>query len=377
MNLEDIKSNTKKGLKHSRHGGEIYHFNSTLNLNSIIDFSTNINSLISPEFFIKSYRNAVHSIPMYPDSNSTQLKREILKNFGNRINIENVIVGSGSMELISLFCEMFINPGDEIIICQPTFLEYAWAVKKFGGKIVNIYRSSKSNFQIKSESVINKLNSNTKIIFICNPNNPNGYLDNKYDLEKVIKCASVYNVLVFLDEAFMEFAGEYNSFIPKISEFDNLFICRSFSKFFGLTGLRIGFGISSPELIRFINSGQVLWPVNCIGQRIAQEILKSKKFIYESLNFFAQERIFLLNELRQIPGLKVFPTNTNYILVNTEETGIESSKIKQFMINENILIRDCSNYEGLDEFYIRVSIRTHELNQKLIQGLKKNIAVNK
>ncbi len=375
MNLNKIINKKKKNLTHRSHGGEIYNGNTTDNFNSLIDFSTNINPLANPDIFANAYKKSIKQVPMYPDSNSTMLKKELVKYFEKKISEENLIVGAGSMELISLFCDMFINSNDEVIIVQPTFSEYEWAVQKKRGNVINVYRKPENYFRIDTKSIIDQIKLETRIIFLCNPNNPNGLLDNTKDIEEIIVVASKNDVFVFLDEAFIEFTGEINSFINKISKFDNLFISRSFTKFFGLTGLRIGFGVSSPEIINFISKGQILWSVNCIGQKVAQEILKSKKFIADSFNFFINERLFLKNELKKITGLKIFPSDTNYILINTEGTGIKSSKIKELLIKDNILIRDCSNYEGLDEFYIRISIKTRQLNLKLIHSLNECISL--
>ncbi|MFX1260052.1 MAG: pyridoxal phosphate-dependent aminotransferase, partial [Promethearchaeota archaeon] len=364
MNLDSVINLKKKNLKHNSHGGEIYNNNLLNKAFPLIDFSTNVNPLVTPDIFSQTYKQSLEKVPVYPDSKSTQLKRELIKYFLNKISSENLIVGAGAMELILTFSDMFINPEDEIIIAQPTFTEYAWAIQKNGGVIVNVYRKPENNFRIEVEPLINKITPKTKIIFICNPNNPNGYLDNPEDLKKIISVASLNDILVFLDEAFIEFTGEHNSFVNGISSFDNLFICRTFTKFFGLTGLRIGYGISSSDIINFLNRGQILWSVNCIGQILAQEILKSKKFIEDSINYISKEIEFVKKELKIFQGLRLFPSDTNYLLINTEKTGIKSAKIKELLLKENILIRDCSNYDGLDDYYIRIGIKTRELNLK-------------
>ncbi|MFX1558239.1 MAG: pyridoxal phosphate-dependent aminotransferase, partial [Promethearchaeota archaeon] len=371
MNLDKIIINKKEHLKHGSHGGEIYNLNPKLFTNSIFDFSTNINPLVSPDDYYQVYLNSINQIPRYPDSNSTKLKDELVKYFKNEVTRDNLIVGAGSMEIISIFCDMFISPGDEIIINQPTFSEYVWAIQKNKGFIVNVYRKPENNFRIEIDSVLNNITTKTKVIFICNPNNPNGLLDNPEDLKNVIRIASQNDVLVFLDESFIEFTGESNSFVHEIVAFDNLFICRSFSKFFGLTGIRIGFGISTPEIINIVARGQLLWSVNCIAQNLAQEILKSKKLIKDSFKFFSKERQFVINELEKIPGIKIFPSDTNYILINFKNKKFKATQIKKLLIKENILIRDCSNFNGLDDYFIRVCIKTRELNLKLIKALKK------
>ncbi|MFX1293803.1 MAG: pyridoxal phosphate-dependent aminotransferase [Promethearchaeota archaeon] len=377
MNLNKVINEKKRYLVHGNHGGEIYQFNSINDTNSLIDFSTNINPLMTSNMLVHICNDSISQVPKYPDSNSTRLKEELVKYFNNKIGKENLIIGAGSMELISIFCDMFIDPSDEIIIVQPTFSEYAWAVQKNDGTIINIYRKSENYFRIECKPIINKITPKTKVIFLCNPNNPNGLLDNPKDIEKIVNIASNNDILVFLDEAFIEFAREFNSFIYKISSFDNLFISRSFTKFFGLTGLRIGFGVSTPKIIDYVIRGQNLWSVNCFGQIIALEILKSKKFIDNSLKFFSKERKFMKNELKKIPELKILPSDTNFFLINTENSGIKSTQLKELLIKDNILIRDCSNYNGLNDYYIRISIKNRDLNIKLINSLKKIILSKK
>lgn len=373
MNFEKVINHKKKTLIHGTHGGEIYDNDPIINNKSLLDFSTNINPFVAPDIIKQACLNSLNLVARYPDSNSTKLKEELLNYFENKISIENLIVGAGSMKLISLFCDMFINPNDEIIISQPTFSEYEWAVRKNAGKIVNIYRKPENNFRIEYKPIVNNISSKTKAIFICNPNNPNGYLDDSKELIKIINEASKNDVLILLDEVFIEFTGEFNSCVFKISSFDNLFICRSFTKFFGLTGLRVGFGVSTPEIIEYITCGQVLWPVNCFGQSLAIEMLKSKKFIEDSLNLFFKEREFIENELKKIHELKIFPSHANFFLINLEKTGIRSTKLKEELLKENILIRDCSNYNGLNDYYIRISVKTRESNLKLINSLKRII----
>lgn len=376
MNLNKIFSKIKKNLTHGSHGGEIYTINNIEYPESLLDFSTNINPLFTPDAFFKKIQNSMIQVQKYPDSNSTQLKQELVNYFNDRIGLDNILIGAGSMEIISIFCDMVINPSDEVIISQPTFSEYAWSIEKNGGKIIHVFRKPEKNFRIKSNPILDLISAKTRAIFICNPNNPNGLLDNFKDIEEIINIASKHDVLIFLDEAFIEFTGEPNSFVNKISLFDNLFVCRTFTKFFGLAGLRVGYGISTPEIIEYMSRGQLLWSVNCIGQSLAQQLLKSKSFVEESIEFISNERKFVINEIEKIPNLKIFPSDTNFLLINTAKTGITSAKLKKLMLKDDILIRDCSNYYGLDEYYIRVSIKTREQNLKMINSLKEIIELN-
>ncbi len=369
MNIKKLM-NDRITFTHKHHGGEIYNLKSS---NHILDFSTNINPFFSFDLFKQSYIDSMCDIDKYPDSYSTELRKELINYFCNKININNLIVGAGSMDLISIFCESFIRVNDEIIISQPTFSEYAWVVKKNKGKIINVYRSPKDEFQINSNTLLEKITSKTKIIFICNPNNPNGFLDNPNELLNIIKNASYNGILVFLDEAFIDFTGESNSFLSYINHFDNLFISRTFTKFFGLAGLRIGYAVSSPEIIKFLTKFQNLWSVNSIAQNIAKNVLKLKKFVHNSITFFSKEIKFVSSKLNQIPNLKIYPTNCNFILMNLKKTGLKASELKRYLLEEGILIRDCSNFLGLDEYYARINIKTRDLNIKLLNSIQKII----
>ncbi|MFX1364325.1 MAG: pyridoxal phosphate-dependent aminotransferase [Promethearchaeota archaeon] len=370
MDFDKIINKKKKDLIHKRHGGEIYKKKIFKGKSEIIDFSININPLNASNKYSEWFKESLSEIQKYPDSESLILKERLVSYFSNRIKLENIIIGAGSMELITNFCDIFIEPNDNIIISQPTFSEYEWAIRKNLGDIINIPRDLQNNFKLEKHPIMSRIDPQTKAIFICNPNNPNGNLENFNDIEEIIKFSLDRNILVFLDEAFIEFTGEENSFINKINKYKNLFVSRSFTKFFGIPGLRIGFGVGDLVLIKHMKKAQNLWSVNCIGQKFAEKMLYYNNFIKSSISFVNKERNFLISELSRIPKLKLFTTRTNFILINIENTGIRSHELKKILLEKNILIRDCSNFKYLDNYYIRISVKDRESNIKLIQTLK-------
>jgi threonine-phosphate decarboxylase len=273
------------------------------------------------------------------------------------------------MELIDLFGTAFIQHKNKVMIYQPTFSEYEWVVKKCGGKIINSFRNENNNFELNIATLEKGLSKNPKCIFICNPNNPNGYLDKRKPLEDFIVQAEKKNILVFLDEAFIDFTGEQNSLIRNIDRHPNLLIARSFTKFFGIPGLRVGFGGSTIEMIECLKKVQIQWPVNIIAQKLAELLIQSEEFISKSIEFFQKEREYMKSELSKIECLKIYPSSTNFFLVNIKDTNLSSKSLKKKMLKFNILIRDCSNYESLDENYIRIAVKSREQNCKLIEAL--------
>ncbi|OGN89920.1 MAG: hypothetical protein A2Y88_10905 [Chloroflexi bacterium RBG_13_48_10] len=372
MNFEKL-SNKNRLISHGTHGGEIHDENPIPTANEVVDFSTNINELIPSEIIRDSVLKATKKIPQYPDSNSSDLKQELAYYFGNMLKVENFIVGAGSMELITLFCDMFVSPGDDAIIPHPTFSEYDWAIRRNGGNIKTIFRRESRDFRIEKDEIIRSFTPKTKVVFLCNPNNPNGLLESPSDIESIIAAALERKILVLVDETFIEFTGEENSFAFKIHRFENVFICRTFTKFFGVPGLRVGFSIGQPEMLNILRKGQNLWSVNCIGQVVAQNLLRNNESIKKIKTLLEDERHYLMTKLKAIPGVKVYPSNANYLLLNLQALGLTAQELKQQLLGNGILIRDCSNYPGLNEFYVRIAFKTREKNSRFLDLLQKII----
>lgn len=311
-----------------------------------------------------------NQIAKYPDSNSNRLKKTLCSYFKGKLEPENMIVTNGSMELISLFADTFIQKNNKVVIYQPSFSEYYWAVNKRNGRVINIFRDPLKEFQLNLNELEKSLSYNPQCVFISNPNNPNGSLDDINIIEKFISLAEEENILIFLDEAFIDFTGETNSIITKARKYNNLLVARSFTKFFGIPGLRIGYGGANSEIIELLKKFQIPWSVNCFAQNLAEKLIKSNDFINKSINFFQNEREYVVKKLSNIKNLKLYSSDTNFLLINTEKTHLDSQFLLNELIKHDILIRNCSNYEGLDKYYIRIAIKSRNHNNKLINILE-------
>ena len=355
----------KKIPERSSHGGEIYHFNKEV-LDKIIDFSININVLANSMLVFNDFKNSFKLIDCYPDSSSNELTKslsEYLSKISSQtISKDNIVVGSGAMDIISTFFDLVINPNDEVIITEPTFSEYRWCIERNSGKIIEVLRKPDNNFRINPKSILNSITEKTQVVVICNPNNPNGLLEDKNDMIQLIQQLNEKNILMFLDSSFIDFTDDDGFYEHEIHNYPNLFICRNFTKFFGIPGLRVGYAISSLEIIEYFKKYQRPWSVNCVGQTFADFLLKIPNFKENTLQFYKNEYKFFKEKLSQINGLKIYPSNTNFILIDTEKTGLTAKNIKDLLLKRNILIRDCSNYVGLNEYYMRISIRKHSEN---------------
>jgi threonine-phosphate decarboxylase len=380
MNTKRIIESAREEVKDitpCTHGGNVWRVAERYHVEArgILDFSANVNPLGPSKKVIEAIHESLWQVAYYPDPDYTQVREAISRYIGG-IKIDNVIVGNGSSELIYLFCEVFMEKGDLALIPAPTFGEYEKAVERVGGKpvFVNLGR----NFRIDAGRFIERIAPQVKVIFLCNPNNPTGILAPQDDILKVVETASRENVLVFIDEAFIELVDEEKrySLAEKVENCHNLFVLRSLTKAFGLAGLRVGYGIACEDVINVLSRVKVPWNVNCLAQAAAICALEDREHLKRTQKLISEERKFLLSELKKIRCLKVFPADANFIFMDIRQSGLTAPQLRERMLLHGILIRDCSSFRGLDEYYVRVSVRTREENEKLLASLKDIVGVS-
>jgi len=359
-----------RDLKPCVHGGEVWEVMNMLGLKreEILDFSANVNPLGPSPLVLESIKNNLAYISYYPDLDCTSLKEAITKYLGG-INEDNVVLGNGSTELIHLFAEVFLERGDLSLIPAPTFGEYEKAVRKMGGRPKHIRLGR--DFHIDLAAFLREMEG-AKIVFLCNPNNPTSMLMSRKSLLKIVEKAFEGETLVFLDESFIEFVDEKERFslVSEVENYPNLFVLRSFTKIFGLAGLRVGYGVAHSEVANLLFRTKVPWNINCLAQAAAIAALNDDEYLRRTWKLIKSERAFLLRELREINGFKVFPAHANFILVDIRDSGLTAAELKERLLKYGILIRDCSSFRGLGEYYIRIAVRTRRENERLIKSLK-------
>lgn len=350
------------------HGGELTE-GRVSNPSRIIDFSSSVNPLGPPAKAIAAIRANFWRLSFYPDRTSEGLRINIARAEG--VDPGNVIVGNGSTELIWLFSRVFIESGDEALMPAPTFGEYETAVRAYGGK-PRFLKLSWKDFRIKGDEFMNRATSRTKVFFLCNPNNPTGMKLEQNELEKILEGAERKDILILIDEGFMDFVdgGDRLSLVSAVSSFQHIFVLKSFAKFFGLAGIRVGYGMGSEELIELLHRAQVPWNVNCLAQVAAIAALTDSEYRNKTRKLIARERTRMMEDLAQIDGFKVYPSETNFILIDIRETGWTSTRLKEALLRHGILVRDCSSFRGLDKHFIRVAVRIREENEKLLNAIR-------
>lgn len=346
------------------HGGNIEEVSSVFGLKEdfITDFSSNVTSFALPHCISEVIHSRIRHIPKYPDKESLKLKAAIGKYLN--IGIEHIVAGNGSADLI--YRAVYSLKPVFGLVSSPTFGEYEKALLSVGAKIKYLLLKERNKFNFSIEEAVEKADG-IDIMFLCNPNNPTGMLMSRKDLECFVQKLQKKKTMLILDEAFIDFAEE-QSLIDIVVRSNNLLVLRSMTKFFGLAGLRLGYAVGPTEVIKRIRNAGQPWPVNVFAQAAGEALLQEEEFRNRSKRLLLKERDFLYQHLCRIKGLSPFQPSANFILVKIE-THLSSGQLQRKLIKRGLLIRDCSNFRGLNNKYIRVAVRTRKDNLRLIDEL--------
>lgn len=329
----------------------------------IIKLGSNENPLGPSKKAIEAISKELYAINRYPESDLSDLKLEIAKYSG--VDISEVIVGGdGADEIIDVLAKTFIEAGDEFIVPIPSYMYYEFLFKPYGA--VPVYgKWDLENNVLDLDSVLSAINEKTKMIFLCSPNNPTGALIPQKDIIKVLEATENKDIIVVVDEAYFEYSEVNN--INLIEKYSNVFIMRTMSKVLGLAGMRIGYGLANREMIEFMHRVKPVFSLTRLSYFAALNTLKDKEYIKKSIKKGIESRDFLFDELSKIKSLNVFKSYSNYILIGIRETGYTSAQFSHKLLEKGVIVRDCTSFKGLDEYWIRVSIGTMEENKKFIK----------
>lgn len=318
------------------------------------DFPTEVKeymvSQMGPQFFGR-----------YPDSMARELVYDLASFFG--VGTENIVVGNGSDELI-LNIMLAFGVGRKVHIASPTFSMYGIHARVAGAVPVNVQRDQ--DFGVDVKAMIRSAGEDS-VIIICNPNNPTGTATRPEDIAAL---AGSTNSLVVVDEAYIEFGGQ--SSIPLLDKYPNLLVMRTFSKAFGLAGMRVGYLLASPEVVRELMRIKQPFNVNSFSQMAARSVLKFRNLFQDRIGQIMLDRKNLDKNLREIPGVKVYPTVANFLFFST---GAPAGEVYQGLLEEGVMVRFIG-VPGRGD-YLRVSVGTERENNIFIDKLKSVLAMPK
>ncbi len=313
--------------------------------------------------FLDANENA-HGSPIesnyhrYPDPLQLKLKKELAKI--KNVDSNQIFTGNGSDEAIDLLFRIFCEPGkDKIVVCPPSYgmYEVAANINDIALQKVNLTQ----DFQLDLPNIFSTIDSTTKLIFICSPNNPSGNLMNKNDIVEVLE---KFNGMVVVDEAYIDFA--YESSVNLINDFPNLVILQTLSKAYGMAGLRIGMAFSNPMIIDFMNKVKAPYNLNEYSILQAIEAIKNKSIVDKWIEDIRNEKRKMINALGELDFvLKINPSQANFLLVKFND----AKTVYHYLLSKGIVVRDRSSQVNCENC-LRITIGTKEENTELITVLK-------
>ena len=352
----------------SLHGGDSYKIYRE-NGKKVIDYSANINSLGFPKKLKKNIVKNIDNLIHYPDPNYIELKESISRKI--KIPVESICVGNGATELIFLWMKA-LKPKKTLII-SPTFAEYERALKEVNSE-VHYFKltEGKEEFYLNFKELKEELRKEYDLVILCNPNNPTGNFVNREEFKELLNDVNFSNTIFFIDEAFIDFIKNGEDLSFKHFESERVIIIRAFTKFFGIPGLRLGYSICyNKKMVSIANSFKEPWTLNTFAASCGEVLLNSNKYIEKTYKVLEKEKNRMLNELKKIENIRVFNSESNFLLIKLMK--ISGADLYNKLLEKGFLIRRCENFSFLDDSYIRIAIKDKKSNKKFLKSIKKII----
>ena len=333
-----------------------------------IKLSANESALGPSPKAVKEYLRLSKNLKKYPDSEGVNLRKTIAKKF--KLDSNRIILGSGSDQILELICKVFLKKGDEVVVPKYSFLIYRLYSQMNGAKILY---SKENNFAVSVNEILKKVSKKTKVVFLANPNNPTStYVEKKQLLFLRKKLRS--NILLVVDDAYYEYVKQkdYSSGLQLFSSFKNVIVTRTFSKIYGLAGLRVGWGYGSKEIINSLNQYKPPFNINSPALSAAEAAIKDNAWLKKEIKHVNKWNDKFYKEFKKL-NIATNKSFTNFLLINFNKIKKNSSIIFKLLASAGILVRKMDNY-GIKNS-LRVTIGKNDENKKLILKLRKVINV--
>ena len=366
------------------HGGNIFQFAHEQRIEpyEVVDFSANINPLGPSQRGLDALNAQLRYISHYPDATNDDVLNAIADTYG--MDKHQIIVGNGAAELLYAICRL---PGyTGAFVPAPGFSEYKEALEASKIPVRDIFYRTREDDNEKPYFEVPYLALETFaaelkgqdgriIVFLGNPNNPDGTLLDKDHIRTVASMLKDANSLLVIDESFIDFVGNdplqdnEHSMRSLVNEFDNIIVVHSFTKFYAVPGLRIGAAFTNKTLITQLQQYIPSWSVNTLAQAYTKAALNDVDYIKRTKQELNEERAFMYNALDDIEGITVYPPSANFILFQVNQKGITANYINEELKKYNMIVRNCDSYVGLTNHWVRISIKDHDTNIKLVDKL--------
>jgi histidinol-phosphate aminotransferase len=331
-----------------------------IGIQDIIKMASNENPLGPSPKAMEAVAGILGQLHQYPDANCFYLKKRLASFTG--IEAAGILIGNGSDELLKLLAETFLNRGDQIIYAQPSFSEYEFTAKIMGAECIEV---PLTNFTHDLDAMLKAITEKTKMVYICNPNNPTGTIVSNTEIESFMEKVPD-DVLVVFDEAYYEYVErqDFGSGLKYVQAGRNAIVLRTFSKIYGLAALRVGYGLTTPAIAQAVEMVTEPFNVNMVAQVAALAALDDTDHVNKSVEVNSMGKKYLYSEFEKI-SLYYVPTDANFIFV---DTGKNCQEVFKALLQMGIIIRTGDIF-GHPNF-IRVTVGTASENERFIQGLR-------
>ncbi len=348
-----------------RHGGDISRIakDAGMKADEIIDFSANINPLGPPKWLRAVISSSVSQLVNYPEPFCGRLTEKIAKKHG--ISADEALVGNGSTEL--LYALPRAIAAARALIPTPAYVDYALAARAAGVTVVTLDTLPEEEFALDIAALESEVSSGD-LVFIGTPNNPTGVV---CDARRIRELAKRSEATFVIDEAFADFVDGFDSLISDRPK--NVIVMRSMTKQFAIPGLRLGYIVADPKVIRSLRSILPPWSVNTLAQQVGAAALLDADYIKQTQVYVSGQREKLFAELSSVGGLHVYPGAANYLLARL--VGGDAVTLAEKLLRKGIAIRVCDNYDGLDESFFRVAVKSEEDNDALTRAIREALGI--
>ncbi|MGA8179180.1 MAG: histidinol-phosphate transaminase [Desulfobacterales bacterium] len=329
-----------------------------------IKLASNENPLGPSPMALEAIKQVMPRLNRYPDGSGHDLIRKISDHIG--VLPRHIVLGNGSDEIIGMLAFALLQPGDEAVMPNPSFLMYDIMVRGAGAVPISVPLTS---LAIDLDRILERITAKTRIIFLCNPNNPTGTIITKSDFDTFLK-EIPDGIIVVMDEAYIEFVRDQNCAVSLeyMDDRTPLVVLRTFSKVYGLAGLRIGYGVMPTAIADILNRIRLPFNANSLAQVGAGAALEDTSFIEKVISVIHEGLDFLYDALDRL-GIGYFPTQTNFFLIDVRK---DADRIYENMLRQGVIVRSMKSYGYPD--YIRVNVGRHEENVRFLQALEKSMA---
>jgi histidinol-phosphate aminotransferase len=322
----------------------------------------NENPLPPSEKVLRNILEAARMGNRYPD-NGTRIRSKIAKRYD--LSPDNVYIGHGSSDIIDMIMRLFVAPGDEVVLPNPTFSLYGLRARAVGGSVAAVDLTPDLQYDVPA--MLRAINPRTKVIVVCNPNNPTGDFIPDEDLMKIVEVG----IPTLIDEAYLEYHPEHESKAHLIKSHNHVIVAHTFSKAYGMAGIRFGYALADEALIQYFRRMQLPWNASLLSIAAAEAAWEEEEELVRKAAYNNAGVEYVVKELSKIPGVKPYYSHGNYVLIDVTDAGVSGKEVVDYIFqNEGAILKFFAPFRGRNGFF-RISLGTHEENSICIRSIKR------